>query len=421
MSLGRAPQYAVEEPGTPPLRRASEITLLKHLAFAAAILGLTACAIPKPGSFYRNISAKGARPGAILRERPYAASPSDATAIQVIYASTGVSGHRVPVSGVIYIPHTKAPKGGRDIIAWAHPTTGAAAGCAPSLDAHNFAGLSLAGSIPGLQKFLHAGDIVAATDYQGLGVAGTHPYLIGKAEAADIIDSVRAARALPGADASRNYGVWGHSQGAQAALFAGQTAAAYAPDLHLVGVAAAAPPTALGPELQHPNSNSGRVLTAYVYATWSKLYHVSMTPPVAPQAVPLVEKAATKCINSVGQYLIAARAGAALKPVFLARNPLTTPPWPALFHENSPGYAPAGAPLLITQGTADTTVLPKYTNAFVRRACQLGDTVDYIKLKGVTHIFTGYRSAKLVAAWFALRFAGTPPPTTCPGWIEVKG
>jgi fermentation-respiration switch protein FrsA (DUF1100 family) len=391
------------------------------LALTCVVLGLSACAIPKPGSFYQNISAKGARPGEILRQRPYVASPSDATAIEVIYASTGVSGHRVPVSGVIYIPHAPAPKGGRDIIAWAHPTTGAAAGCAPSLDTHNFAGLSLAESIPGLQKFLKAGDIVTATDYEGLGVAGIHPYLIGNAEAADIIDSVRAARALPGADASRNYGVWGHSQGAQAALFAGQVASSYAPGLHLVGVAAAAPPTDLGPELQHPSSNSGRVLTAYVYATWSKLYHVSMTPVIAPQAVPLVVKAATKCINSVGQYLIAARAGAALKKSFIAQDPLTTPPWPALFHENSPGYAPAGAPLLITQGTADTTVLPKYTNAFVRRACKLGDTVDYVKLKGVNHIFTGYRSAKLVAAWFAQRFAGAAPPSTCPGWVEIKG
>lgn len=395
--------------------------MARVLALTCVVLGLSACAIPRPGSFYQNISAKGARPGEILRQRPYVTSPSDATAIEVIYASTGVSGHRVPVSGVIYIPHAPAPKGGRDIIAWAHPTTGAAAGCAPSLDAHNFAGLSLAESIPGLQKFLKAGDIVTATDYEGLGVAGIHPYLIGNAEAADIIDSVRAARALPGADASRNYGVWGHSQGAQAALFAGQIASSYAPGLHLVGVAAAAPPTDLGRELQHPSSNSGRVLTAYVYATWSKLYHVSMTPVIAPQAVPLVEKAATKCINSVGQYLIAARAGAALKKSFIAQDPLTTPPWPALFHENSPGYAPAGAPLLITQGTADTTVLPKYTNAFVRRACKLGDTVDYVKLKGVTHIFTGYRSAKLVAAWFAQRFAGAAPPTTCPGWVEIKG
>ncbi len=394
--------------------------MARALVLACVVLGLSACAIPKPGHFYQNISAEGARPGQILRQRPYAASPADATATQVIYASTGVSGRIVPVSGVVYIPNAPAPPGGRNIIAWAHFTTGAAAGCAPSLDDKTFGSLSLAESIPGLQKFLHAGDIVTATDYEGLGVAGIHPYLIGNAEAADLIDSVRAARALPGADASRNYGVWGHSQGGQAALFAGQIASSYAPDLHLVGIAAAAPPTDLGPELRAPSSNSGRVLTAYVYATWSRLYHVSMTPPIAPQAVPLVEYAATKCINSVGQYLIASRAGAALKPAFIAQDPLTTPPWPTLFHENSPGYAPAGAPLLITQGTADTTVYPKYTNAFDVRACKLGDIVDYIKLKGVSHVFTGYRSAKLVAAWFAQRFAGAPPLDTCPGAVELK-
>jgi pimeloyl-ACP methyl ester carboxylesterase len=395
--------------------------LARVLALTCIILGLSACAIPKPGNFYQTISVSGAKPGQILRQRPYSAAPADARAIQVIYASTGVNGQIVPVSGVIYIPTAPAPPGGRNIIAWAHPTTGAAAGCAPSLDNHIFGGLSLSGSIAGLHRFLKAGDIVTATDYQGLGVAGTHPYLIGSAEAADLIDSVRAAQSLPGAAASNNYGVWGHSQGAQAALFAGQIAAAYAPKLHLVGVAAAAPPTDLGPELRTPTSNSGRVLTAYVYATWSRLYHVSMTPPIAPQAVPLVEKAATKCINSVGQYLIAARAGAALKKTFIAQDPLKTPPWPALFHENSPGYAAAGAPLLITQGTADTTVYPKYTDAFNARACQRGDIVKYVKLKGVIHVFTGYRSAKMVAAWFAQRFAGATPPNTCPGSIEIKG
>jgi len=123
--LGRATQYAAEEHGMSPLRRASETALLKYFAIACASLGLTSCAIPKPGIFYQNVSAKGARPGEILRQRPYVTSPSDATAIEIVYASTGVSGHRVPVSGLVYIPHTPAPKGGRDIIAWAHPTTGA--------------------------------------------------------------------------------------------------------------------------------------------------------------------------------------------------------------------------------------------------------------------------------------------------------
>ncbi|MGC9271144.1 alpha/beta hydrolase family protein [Acidiphilium sp.] len=393
--------------------------MLKRLVLGCNLLALAACAIPQPGPFYQGVTAARAHPGEILRSRITTASPSDATAYRVIYASTGVSGRIVPVSAVIYLPRSPPPPGGRDIIAWAHPTTGVAAGCAPSLGDITAGGRDLGGTIPGLHRFLHAGDIVTATDYEGLGVAGIHPYLIGRAEADDIIDSVRAARALPGADASRAYGVWGHSQGGQAALFVGQEAASYAPALHLVGVAAAAPPTNLGPELTAPHSS--RLLTAYVYVTWSHLYHIPLTSVIAPQAVAALERTATTCINSIGQYIVASRTAASVPRTYIAHNPLTTPPWTVLFHENSAGFAPASAPLLITQGTADTTVYPKYTDSFVRRACKLGDTVDYIKLKGVTHIFTGYRSAKLVAAWFAQRFAGSPPPTTCPNRVEIKG
>jgi fermentation-respiration switch protein FrsA (DUF1100 family) len=44
---------------------------------------------------------------------------------------------------------------------------------------------------------------------------------------------VRAARQVQGANAGTRFAVWGHSQGGQAALFAGQLAGQYAPELTL--------------------------------------------------------------------------------------------------------------------------------------------------------------------------------------------
>ena len=338
-------------------------------------------------------------------------SPAYAIAYRVLYVSTDLDGQKIPVSGVIYLPKRPPPPGGRDIVAWAHPTTGIAPGCAPSLDRHNFAGLSLPESIPGLARFIHAGDIVTATDYPGLGTPSMHPYLVGTSEGRSIIDSVRAARQLPHANASNRFAVWGHSQGGQAALFAGQIASAYAPSLSLAGVAAAAPPTDLGPELT--SVHASKLLTAYVYRSWSVVYHVPLTSIVAPAAVPAVIKAASKCINSVGQFIIAGRASAALNKLYLAHPPRVTPPWPPLFTANSPGHAPPGAPLLIVQGAADTTVKPKYTHAFVAKLCHRHVILDYVEKPGVGHVFIGYKSAKLAAAWIAARFAGVPPPDTC--------
>ena len=103
-----------------------------------------------------------------------------------------------------------------------------------------------ASTIPGLQSFLQDGYVVA-TDYPGLGTQGPAPYLVGSSEARAVLDSVRAARQLPGANAGSHFIVWGHSQGGQAALFAGQLARSYAPELKLQGVAVAAPrQTSLG-------------------------------------------------------------------------------------------------------------------------------------------------------------------------------
>jgi hypothetical protein len=73
-------------------------------------------------------------------------------------------------------------------------------------------------SMPGLRRFLAAGDIVVATDYPRLGTAGPHPYLIGVSEGRAVLDAVRAARLLPDARAGYRLALWGHSPGGQAAL-----------------------------------------------------------------------------------------------------------------------------------------------------------------------------------------------------------
>ena len=73
---------------------------------------------------------------------------------------------------------------------------------------------------------MEAGYVIAATDYQGLGTRGPHPYLVGESEGVGALDSVRAARNLEEADASADFVVWGESQGGQASLFTGQLARA---------------------------------------------------------------------------------------------------------------------------------------------------------------------------------------------------
>jgi hypothetical protein len=388
---------------------------MKLLVALVVCLALSGCSVPDPPAFYDTPALAGEPPGTVISAEPYAPPPG-AAAYRILYNSTDINGNIIPVSGVVFIPLGLPPAGGRNIVAWAHPTTGVAPACAPSLDSGGPGGITLAESIPGLAAFLSAGDIVAATDYQGMGVpdAGVHPYLIGRSEGANVLDSVRAARALPGAFASGQFAVWGHSQGAQAALFAGQMAAGYAPELHLAGVAAAAPPSFLKGEFAEPMTNTGdRILNAYVYDTWSITYHVPATSVVTPAAVPAMQKTAAQCINTIGAGIAALRAAGALSRSFRVADASHTQPWAGLFDDNSPGNAPPGGPLLIVQGTADPTVEPYWTRGFVGKLCARHETLDYVEYKGVKHLLIAYKSLPLVTGWIADRFAGRPAPDDC--------
>ncbi len=131
---------------------------------------------------------------------------------------------------------TPPPAGGYRVVSWAHGTTGIADECAPSL------GGPL--TVWAANDLLDRGYVVTATDYEGLGTPGRHPYIVGESEARGVIDSVRAARALLGSDVvSADYAVWGHSQGGHATMFVLHIADTWAPELHLEGVVAGAPPS----------------------------------------------------------------------------------------------------------------------------------------------------------------------------------
>src|SRR5262249_4900696 len=65
-------------------------------------------------------------------------------------------------------------------------------------------------------------------------------YLVGESEGRAVLDAARAARQLP-TGAGKRVLIAGHSQGGHAALFAGEIANEYAPELRVLGVASGAP------------------------------------------------------------------------------------------------------------------------------------------------------------------------------------
>ncbi len=350
------------------------------------------------------------RPGSIIRIWPLeGGGPGGGNAFRILYRSTGLAGEPIAVSGAIFVPPGAAPAGGRDVIAWAHPTSGVVEACAPSLMP------DLAGTIWGLADMLQRGYVVVATDYPGLGTPGIHPYLIGVSEGRAVLDSVRAARDLPDAGASNRFAVWGHSQGGHASLYTGELAASYAPDLKLVGVAAAAPATNLIELFDADKSSAvGKELTAMALYSWSLLYHDPASSLVDPAAMPVFEQLAHDCIELIAEFAAIENAEKPLnREQFLKANPTLIEPWRGIMQKNTPGEAPAGAPVFIAQGTADTTVRPEITKQFGEVLCKQGTRVDYVLLPGVSHTFAAKESVGRALAWMTERFRGAPAPSVC--------
>lgn len=394
-------------------RKARFSMLLREMAGAAALaillLASHTIAVLADGTVASADLAKS-EPGALLRIWPLAGgAPKDAKAYRILYRSVGLNGEPVAVTGAVMFPAEEPSRGVRDVIAWAHPTSGVVTRCAPTLMP------DLAGSIQGIETMLGAKYAVVATDYVGLGTKDTHPYLVGISAARAVIDSVRAARHIKDSGAGNRFAVWGHSQGGHAALYTGEQVRAYAPELELVGVAAAAPATYLADLFEaDKNTSSGRSLSAMALLSWSQFYKLPLDTIVEPDAFDAFRTLASDCIETIEDFLKEDRDEKRLeKHAFLKVDPATLPPWRAIMDHNTPGQSASAAPIFLAQGTADEVVRPSITRKFMQTACRHGTRVKLHLLQGGTHMFAGRDSAYAAIQWMTDRFKGRDAPNDC--------
>jgi dienelactone hydrolase len=309
--------------------------------------------------------------GEIVSSEPIETTEDGVAAWRVVYRSTDLDGNEILVSGVIAAPDEPAPQGGRTVVSWGHPTSGAAERCGPSLIADPLS------TIAGFADLIRAGYVVAATDYAGLGAPGPDSYLVGETEGRNVLDAARAARELD-IGASDRVALWGFSQGGHAVLFAAQEAEEYAPELDVQAVATAAPAVDLGALLDAAVADaSGLVIAAYTLDAYSSVY--ASTPAtdlqtiLTPDAAAAVPRLAELCVFD--QHAELENLSRALVGRFLAADPRSTEPWARLIVENTPGSTELDAPLYVAQGATDRLVRPELTQAFVERQQRLGTDV----------------------------------------------
>ncbi len=390
---------------------ASDGSVRMRLVALLGVLALAAACVPAaPPRFYTPpVTGPGARQGAIIRYEPLPRSPSGARAWRVVYQSTDAEGRPIPVSGMVIIPNTPTPPGGRPVIAWAHPTTGVQPRCAPSLSPLRFM------MIPGLSEMLKRGYVVAATDYPGLGTGTVHPFLDGPSEGRAVLESVRAAAAFPGSSANSRFALWGHSQGGQAALFAAHMAPSYAPELRLAGVAAAAPATELARLFRDDaGTTGGNNLSSLTLWSWARIYGASYAHVVTPEAMPAIAAVARQCWDTVIESFSERSADKVLAKTFFTVPDITTvEPWRSLSARNSAPVLPRQIPVFLAQGDADVLVHPAVTYDYMRRLCAAGGRVALTVLPGVSHAWIGMKSADAAVGWMADRLGGRPAPDDC--------
>ncbi len=364
----------------------------------------------KPTAFaFYNLSAAELRapPGSLIRFAPLKLpSVYRAKAWRILYVTRDYASRPIASSGLVLA--SDYDRGGKRIVAWAHPTTGIARKCAPSLRQTPLA------AIEGSKQMIADGFIVAATDYPGLGTEGPMGYLVGLGQARAVIDSVRAARQLLAIKDDNRFGLWGYSQGAHAVLFAADIADAYAPELSLIGAAAAAAPTDLSVLFKSDiGSLEGRVLASMTLVSWSRKFAIPIGTLVDDVAGRAVTSVTSNCVDDVGSQLDVLSAQKPLEQDFLSADPTRLQPWSKLLKQNSVRKVRYAAPLFIAQGTADTLVPQQLTLGFIRDICRLGSVVKYYPVDNTGHSLTGTRSANAAISWLSARFDGARVASSC--------
>ena len=397
------------------------VVVLSGLGLLAATSAASAVGaagqVPKDDAFYAPPKPLAkAQPGTIIRSTSLGGAPAGARAWKVLYHSRAVDGRDIAVSGVVIAPAGAAPRGGRVVVTWAHGTSGLADLCAPSKQPDIATGAASTSSpagygtvMPYVQTFLDAGYVVAATDYEGLGTPGLHPFGVGESEGRSVLDAARAARRLKAASAASKVLVLGHSQGGHAALFAGELAASYAPDLHVLGVVAEAPGVSVEqtlPLVARATFGNGFVVAAVeaFHAVYPQFDPAAILTPEALAQASIVDQ---KCSDDVNVTL------SRLPTPALAHDPLQIPALAAILHANTAGNRATAAPLLVVQGSADVFVPPAMTDGFVKKACAVGDTVDYRQYPGADHGGVINAAANDVTAWLADRVNDAAATSTC--------
>lgn len=379
------------------------------------------------------------QPGDLIRTEPspLVLEPSGqlgaimATGTRIMYRSIDSRGNPMAVSGTYFEPYNPWPGAGpRPLIVYGPGTQGLADQCAPSRQfnqgIHWAPFLDLAFNYEELMvsTMVARGFAVVMTDYQGLGTPGMHTYVNRVAEADAMLDAGRAAMRLPGTslDPHGPVAFFGYSQGGGASAAAAELASTYAPELHVVGAFAGAPPANL--EEQIPFTDGSVLVGVIGYALNSVMasypeYAQTVRAALTPMGEKLVDDTATQCIAETAMRFRFKH----LQDFFVGDvtavmgNPLLR----SVFDAQRLGRLKPEAPVFVLSNRFDPLVPWAPASQMARDWCALGADVQFwtneqpplFNKLAVNHALPFLVDGERAMQWIADRFNGLPTTPNC--------
>jgi pimeloyl-ACP methyl ester carboxylesterase len=330
-----------------------------------------------------------------------------ARAWRILYQSTTATGEPTAVSGTVLLPRGKTRV--RSLVGYAIGTHGIGDAAAPSrLLPRGYeweAGM--------MAMALARGWALAITDYQGLGTPGDHTYMVGRALGPNVLDAMRAARALAPDELPEDgpAAIIGYSEGGAAAAWAAQLQPTYAPDVSLSAVvagAAAADVEVAGPSLDGTFFSFFMAYGGIGYAAaYPELDLDSYLTPMARARIgALRESTIVQAMLFGPRYMHASD--------LTDPNVLEMPEWRARLRENRLGTIAPDTPVLLHHARRDQIVSFKQSVALRDDWEKLGADVRlYVTRGGVDHISGAVAGTPVALDWLARRLgrgARTQPP-----------
>ncbi|GAB5483100.1 MAG: lipase family protein [Parasphingorhabdus sp.] len=353
-------------------------------------------------------------PGVLIKKEPLNQSqsnPGAAKNVRLLYSSTdGLNGNRLlPVSGVLFLPEGTAPASGWPLMAWTHGTVGIADICAPSWNGRQDQDRTH------LQFWLKNGYAVVASDYQGLGTPGTHPYLATRPEAYSNLDIIRAVQSgdFP---VSKKVVLFGQSQGAGAAVATAAHASEYAPDVNIVGVVATgvpyfSPKALVALQESRPPDRVDPML-GYNMLALSLVQRINpefkLTDYVSEDVLPIARSVQNTCHKDVKARVIEEKL--TYNRVF-KRPP--TEPLVAAFSKMGYPTLKLPVPTFIGTGGQDRDTPPRMQAALVKGACKAGSNIVSKLYPDLDHRGVVPGSTNDSLPFVQSVFAGEEPKSNC--------